>query len=153
MPIGSHSVVRIVEGLEGSVPMYTSLSPRFGFGAYKPWVMKPNGAIEMVVAPDALIIRTTAPLEHDEKDVRSVFTIKKGESVSFELTWHPSFVAAPPPLDIATALGGSEQESRAWLGRSKYNGAYADDVNASFVVLKAMTYLPSGGVIAAPTAG
>jgi GH15 family glucan-1,4-alpha-glucosidase len=153
MPIGSHTIVRIVEGLEGAVPMYMSLAPRFGFGAYKPWVMKPNGAIEMVVAPDALIVRTTTPLEHDEKDVRSVFTIKKGESATFELTWHPSFAEPPPPLDIATALGGCEQESRTWLGRSKYKGAYVDDVNASLTVLKAMTYLPSGGVIAAPTAG
>jgi GH15 family glucan-1,4-alpha-glucosidase len=153
MPHGSHSLVRIVEGLDGMVPLYLTLSPRFGFGAYSPWVTKPNGAIQMIVAPDALALRTSVPLDYGEKTIRGLFNVRRGDSVSFELTWHPSQEPAPRPLDVSHALEDTERESRAWAARNQYRGAYADAVNESLVFLKAMTYAPSGGVIAAPTAG
>src|SRR5208283_2146515 len=97
MPIepGRHSVVRIVEGLEGSVPVDVTLSVRFGYGAYSPWIIKPDEDIEMIAAPDAVVLRTGAPVDFDEKDVRGHMTVSKGERVAFELTWYPS--REPPP--------------------------------------------------------
>jgi GH15 family glucan-1,4-alpha-glucosidase len=153
MAHGSHSLIRILEGVEGEVPVYMFLKTRFGFGAYRPWVTNPDGRIELVVAPNALALRSTVPLEFDDKDVRATMTVKKGQSIAFELTWHPSQDLAPPPLDIAKALARVEHESKTWCEQSTYDGAYADAVNESLVILKAMTYAPSGGIVAAPTAG
>ncbi len=150
---GRHSLGRIVEGLEGSVPLNMILSVRFGYGAYRPWITKPGDDIELMTAPDALVLRTPATLEFDAKDVRSTFTVKKGEKVPFELTWHPSCEAAPPKLDLRAALAETEKTWTDWSGRSKYKGAYADAVNQSLVALKGMIYEPSGSIVAAPTAG
>jgi GH15 family glucan-1,4-alpha-glucosidase len=151
--IGQHSLVRIVEGLEGTVPLDFVLRARFGYGAYTPWITKPDGFIEMTTAPDALVLRTSAPLEFDEENVRGVVTATKGEKVSFELTWHPSFTPAPPPLDALGALAETERRSRQWAGRVGYKGRYADAMQRSLITLKGMIYAPSGGIVAAPTAG
>jgi GH15 family glucan-1,4-alpha-glucosidase len=153
MPVGKHALVRIVEGIEGEVPVYIDMKTRFGFGAYRPWVMKPDGAIEMVVAPDALALRTTAPLQHDDKDVRGLIKIQKGTTLTFELAWHPSQAAPPPPLDIPAELANTEKLAKDWLARSTYRGAYASVVNDSLTLLKGMTYIETGGIVAAPTAG
>jgi len=153
MPDNSHSLVRIVQGLEGEVAVYTTLKARFGFGAYVPWVTKPDQSVEMTVAPDALVLRTAAEVEFDDRNVSALFKVRKGETVTFELTWHPSQEAAPPPLDVTAALAASERETKEWIGRSTYHGAYEDVVNESLLILKAMTYAPSGGIVAAPTAG
>jgi GH15 family glucan-1,4-alpha-glucosidase len=154
MPIepGRHAVVRIVEGLEGTVPVDVMLSVRFGYGAYRPWIIKPDGDIDMVAAPDAVVLRTSASLDFDEKDVRGQITVAKGDRVSFELTWHPSREPPPAALDVGAALANTERFWKEWSGRSKYKGAYADAVNQSLVALKAMIYAPSGGIVAAPTA-
>jgi GH15 family glucan-1,4-alpha-glucosidase len=154
MPIepGRHAVVRIVEGLEGTVPVDVMLSVRFGYGAYRPWIVKPDEDIDMVAAPDAVVLRTGAALEFDEKDVRGQITVAKGDRVSFELTWHPSRETPPAALDVGAALANTERLWKEWSGRSKYKGAYADAVNQSLVALKGMIYAPSGGIVAAPTA-
>ncbi len=154
MPIepGRHAVVRIVEGLEGTVPVDVMLSVRFGYGAYRPWIIKPDGDIDMVAAPDAVVLRTAAALDFDEKDVRGQITVSKGDRVSFELTWHPSRETPPAAFDVGAALANTERLWKEWSGRSKYKGAYADAVNQSLVTLKAMIYAPSGGIVAAPTA-
>jgi GH15 family glucan-1,4-alpha-glucosidase len=153
MPVGYHALVRIVEGIEGEVPIFMTLTPRFGFGAYRPWVTKPDGYVAMTVAPDALVLRTNTSMQHDEANLRGLLTIRKGDAATFELTWHPSQLPPPPPIDVRLALATTEQEWRKWLGRSRYSGAYQDVVNESLLILKAMTYQPTGGVIAAPTAG
>jgi len=153
MPFGHHSVIRIVEGLEGTVPLNVLLTVRFGFGGYKPWVTKPDGDIEMTVAPDSLVLHTAAPLQFDEHDVRGVVTVQKGQRVSFELTWHSSHEPPPPPIDVDEALKRTEKLSLAWASRSKYRGRYGDAVNRSLATLKTMIYAPSGGIVAAPTAG
>jgi GH15 family glucan-1,4-alpha-glucosidase len=153
MPTKKHSVIRIVEGLEGSVMVNMTLSARFGYGAYTPWITKPDGDIEMTVAPDGLALHTNVPLQCDDKDVRALFRVHKGDRVIFDLTWHPSYEAPPPPLAPQLALAETESAWRAWSGRSTYKGAHADLVSRSLIVLKAMTYAPSGGIVAAPTAG
>jgi GH15 family glucan-1,4-alpha-glucosidase len=153
MAAGHDSLVRIVEGLGGEVPVYTSLSVRFGYGAYKPLITRRHGGIGMTVAPDSLELRTSAELTFDEKDVRGAFPVHKGQTVAFELAWHASHEEAPPPLDVRAALTRVERESREWIARSTFHGPYEDAVNASLLVLKGMTYAASGGIVAAPTAG
>jgi GH15 family glucan-1,4-alpha-glucosidase len=150
---GQHSLIRIVQGLDGIVPVHLDLAVRFGYGAYTPWITTSGGEINMITAPHAAVIRSTTPLAHDDTNVFCDLTVMKDERVSFELTWHPSSEPAPPLLDIADALASTEWRSKEWTGRSKYRGRYADIVNQSLLVLKGMIYHPTGGIVAAPTAG
>jgi GH15 family glucan-1,4-alpha-glucosidase len=147
-----HGVVRIVEGVEGAVPVTLSLAMRFGYGQYKPWITALNGDVELTTAPDSVVLRTPARLEFDDKDVWGTIQVKKGERVPFVLTWHPADEPAPPPLDARAALAETERRWTEWSGRSRYHGDHRDAVNQSLLVLKAMVYAPSGGIVAAPTA-
>ena len=104
-----HSVIRIVEGLEGTVPVTMDLVVRFGYGQNKPWITALNGEIELTTAPDAVVLRTPAHLQFDDKDVWGTVSVKKGERVPFVLTWHPADEPPPPPLDPRTALAETEQ--------------------------------------------
>jgi GH15 family glucan-1,4-alpha-glucosidase len=153
MPAEKSSVLRIVEGIEGEVSCSFDLRLRFGYGAYKPWVTKPDGEIELTVAPDSFVFRTNASVEYDEHDVRGALTLKKGERVTFELTWHPSRAAPPAPIDVVAALAHTEGRQKQYAASSKYQGRYKEVVDRSLLTLKAMIYLPSGGIVAAPTAG
>jgi GH15 family glucan-1,4-alpha-glucosidase len=151
---GRESMIRIVEGLTGEVGLFLNLVVRFGHGAYKPWVTTlDDGDIDMVTAPNAVIVRTPVALKHDDNDVFGSFSVKAGERVPFELTWHAAHQSPAAPLDALAMLAATEERSREWVGRSKYHGAHADLVNQSLLVLKGMIYEPTGGIIAAPTAG
>jgi GH15 family glucan-1,4-alpha-glucosidase len=159
MPLESKkngSVVRIVEGLEGSVPVFTNLRARFGYGGYRPWITNESGTFRMTVAPSSLVLHTPAPVQCDESAYAlwSLFTVKKGDRVPFELAHDPAHnVAFAPPLDAESELAETNRRSREWASRSKYQGPYADIVNRSLITLKGMIYAPSGGIVAAPTAG
>jgi GH15 family glucan-1,4-alpha-glucosidase len=155
MPFGDgrrHSVIRIVEGLDGEVPVTASFLARFGYGQYQPWIAALNGDIELTTAPDAVVLRTPARLQFDETDVWGAFTVKKGERIPFVLTWHPADEPAPPPFDAHAELAETERRWTEWSGRSRYHGDHEDAVNRSLIALKAMVYAPSGGIVAAPTA-
>jgi GH15 family glucan-1,4-alpha-glucosidase len=147
-----HSVIRIVEGLEGTVPVTVDLVVRFGYGQNKPWITALNGDIELMTAPDAVVVRTPAQLQFDDEDVWGTVSVKKGERLPFVLTWHPADQPSPPPLDPRATLADTEQLWTDWSQRSKYRGDYQDAVNRSLITLKAMVYAPSGGIVAAPTA-
>jgi len=147
-----HSVIRIVEGLEGTVLVTVDLVVRFGYGQNKPWITALNGDIELMTAPDALVLRTPAHLQFDDKDVWGTVSVKKGERLPFVLTWHPAEEPSPPPLDPRTTLADTDKLWTDWSQRSKYRGDYQDAVNRSLITLKAMVYAPSGGIVAAPTA-
>jgi GH15 family glucan-1,4-alpha-glucosidase len=155
MPIGDEgqtSVVRIVEGLEGAVPVGTSVRARFCYGQSKPWLRKCDGGIDLTVSPDSLLLRTPAQLALDAHDATAVFTVEKGDRVPFELTWHSAFRPPPPPLDIGLALAETERWWTQWSGRSTYRGVHRDAVSRSLITLIAMSYAPTGGIVAAPTA-
>jgi GH15 family glucan-1,4-alpha-glucosidase len=154
MPLGSdrRSLVRIVQGLHGSVPLDVRLVARFGYGAHRPWITCENGEVELTVAPDSLVLRSPALIEVLwEKDLCSRVDVRRGDRVPFELTWHTSNERPPPPLDTERALAQTEGQQKEWTGRSRYRGPYHDAVNRSLLVLKAMTYAPTGGIVAAPT--
>jgi GH15 family glucan-1,4-alpha-glucosidase len=154
MPLGPdrRSLVRIVEGLDGEVSLDAFLVVRFGFGAYRPWITRPDGEIDLTVAPDSLVFRSHTDVEVvDDRYLRTAFDLRRGERASFELTWHASSERAPAPLDALAALAETEQRAKDWASRSKYHGPYEDAVNRSLIVLKAMIYAPTGGIVAAPT--
>ena len=156
MPFGSRhgSLFRIVEGLEGSVPLFTMVRARFGYGGYRPWITRDNGVTRMTTAPHSLALHTPAACENDEHDVWSLFTVSKGERVPFELAYNPAHdVACGAGIDPEATLAETERNWKNWSGRSKYAGPYADVVNRSLITLKGMIYAPSGGIVAAPTAG
>jgi GH15 family glucan-1,4-alpha-glucosidase len=92
MPIqkGTNSLVRVIEGLDGSVPVDLSLRVRFGFGSYRPLITKADDAVDFVVAPDALTLRTPAPLDVDQHDPRATLRVDEGNVIPFELNWHAS---------------------------------------------------------------
>jgi GH15 family glucan-1,4-alpha-glucosidase len=156
MPIeaGQHAVIRIIEGLEGTVTLDVGLVARFGYGRSTPWIGRneADGAIELIVAPDGLTLRSPAKLGNGDHNVFGTVTVERGQRVPFVLSWHPAHQPPSPPLDADAALADTERRWKEWSGRSKYQGPYKDVVDRSLLTLKAMIYAPTGGIVAAPTA-
>jgi GH15 family glucan-1,4-alpha-glucosidase len=152
---GKHgSLFRIVEGLEGSVPVNMMLKVRFGYGGNRPWITRENNHIRMTTSPNSFALHTPAKLEADDKDIWGLLTVKKGDRIPFELAHNLAHKAqCAPALDPDATLAETEKSWKEWSGRSKYKGRYADVVNRSLITLKGMIYAPSGGIVAAPTAG
>jgi GH15 family glucan-1,4-alpha-glucosidase len=145
-------IVRIVEGLEGSVRMRTELVIRLDYGSVVPWVRRLDAESLLAVGgPDGLLLRTPVELRPDDKTHVAEFTVKAGERVPFVLTWFPSHEDLPKPVDAEQALDDTESYWREWLEACRYDGEYADAVHRSLIVLKALTYRPTGGIVAAPT--
>jgi GH15 family glucan-1,4-alpha-glucosidase len=144
-------VVRIVEGIEGSVPMRMDLTIRFDYGHLVPWVTRLDGRLQAVGGPDALTLAT--PVEHRGADLSTVaeFTVGKGDSVPFVLTWHPSHRPTPDEVDVEQAVEDTEKWWREWTDANTYDGDWEEAVDRSLITLKALTYAPTGGIVAAPT--
>jgi GH15 family glucan-1,4-alpha-glucosidase len=144
-------IVRIVEGLEGRVRMRTELVIRFDYGSIVPWVRSIDGDLFAIGGPDALCLRS--PIEVYGEDMTTVgeFTVDKGDRVPFVLTWFPSHETSPDPVDPERALRNTEQYWRDWAGTCKYESEWREAVVTSLRVLKALTYAPTGGIVAAPT--
>ncbi len=145
-------IVRIVEGLDGSVQMRTELVIRFDYGSTIPWVRRLEDATLLAVGgPDGLTLRTPVDLEPEEMTHTADFIVRAGDRVPFVLTWFPSHESLPKPVDAEAALADTEAFWRDWMSGCVYEGEHAGPVRTSLVVLKALTYLPTGGIIAAPT--
>jgi GH15 family glucan-1,4-alpha-glucosidase len=145
-------IVRIVEGLEGSVEMRGELVIRLDYGSVVPWVQRLDEETLLALGgPDGLLLRT--PVEHrpEEKTHVADFTVRAGERVPFVLTWFPSHEDPPKPVDAEQALVDTETYWRDWIGGCRYEGEYSEAVHTSLIVLKALTYKPTGGIVAAPT--
>ncbi|MBO0891622.1 MAG: glycoside hydrolase family 15 protein [Acidothermales bacterium] len=144
-------VVRIVEGVSGQVRMTSDLRMRFDYGRIVPWVRHLDGQTAGIAGPDSVWLRT--PVRSYGKDYRTMaeFTVAAGEKVPFVLTWHPSHEPAPMPVDAGVALEETEQFWRDWVSRCSYEGKYRDAVVRSLITLKALTYEPTGGIVAAST--
>ena len=155
MPIGvAHSaVVRIVRGLRGRVPMRMELTLRFDYGAIVPWVSKlqEGGGILAVAGPDMTVLR--APVELVGRDMRTTaeFDVSEGESVPFVLSYAASHEATPVALDAEAELTRTESYWTEWSGRCAHDGPHGAAVTRSLITLKALTYAPTGGIVAAPT--
>lgn len=149
---GPH-LIRLVQGLAGTVEMRMLLTLRFDYGAIVPWVHRlPDGSgISATAGPDTIALRTSAPIHGQGLTTVATFPVVAGQTVPFALSWGPSHLAAPAPLDLDTALIDTEAHWTAWSQRCAYGGDHAADVRRSLLVLKALTYEPTGGIVAAPT--
>ena len=154
MPLrGTNSdVVRIVTGCRGRVRMRSDLVLRFGYGASVPWVTRlADGTLRAIAGPDMVLLRSSVP--HHGEGLTSVaeFEIAEGETVSFELTYGASHQPPPPSIDALRALAETERFWREWAARCAYQGPWRDAVVRSLITLKALTYRPTGGIVAAAT--
>ncbi|GAA4067740.1 glycoside hydrolase family 15 protein [Actinomadura miaoliensis] len=144
-------VVRVVEGLSGTVRMRFDLRLRFEYGRRVPWVHRAGGRLAGVAGPDAMWLSSPVPVEDRGHGHMADFTVEAGEKVPFVLTWHASHLPAPRPVDALRVLRDTEDEWRKWTGSLSYDGTYRDAVVRSLITLKALTYAPTGGLVAAPT--
>jgi GH15 family glucan-1,4-alpha-glucosidase len=153
MPPRQHDpdVARVVEGVRGRVPMRMELVIRFDYGSIVPWVRRVDGALHAIAGPDSVWLRT--PVETRGENLRTVaeFTVNEGDRVPFLLTWHASHKQAPRPLDAIRAIDETEAWWSDWASRITYEGAWRDAVIRSLLTLKALTFRPTGGIVAAPT--
>ena len=145
-------IVRIVRGLRGAVPMRMDLSVRFDYGHIVPWITRYNHAIRAIAGPDALELKTPVPMHIRNLAAVSEFTIESGQTIPFSLTWYPSHEASPSEDDSAELLRETEAWWLEWSSRCTLVGPWRDLALRSLITLKALTYGPTGGIVAAPTA-
>lgn len=154
MPLrdGSNDLIRLVVGRKGSVDFSTDFVVRFDYGRTVPWVTRADdGTITAVAGPDRLILSTPVALEGEDLHTAGAFTVQAGEQVPFVLTYGPSTAPRPVQPDVETALANTESFWRDFASRCPPVGAYTDTVKRSLITLKALTYMPTGGIVAAAT--
>ncbi|MFG2587053.1 glycoside hydrolase family 15 protein [Streptomyces sp. NPDC048438] len=146
-------VMRIVEGVSGSVDMSSVLRLRFDFGSVVPWMRRSQGHRVAVAGPDSIWLRSEPPVKTwgQQFSTCSSFTVAEGETVAFVLTWHPSHSPRPKLIDPHKALKHTLTDWAKWAARCTYHGKHRDAVLRSLITLKALTYAPTGGIVAALT--
>jgi len=145
-------LVRIVVGRRGRVPIRMELVLRFNYGASVPWVSRlPDGALRAIAGPDMVLLRTSAPLKGEGFTTVSHFTVGAGETIPFVLSYGSSYSPIEPPGDVTEMLEHTESFWQKWADRCSYSGEWSDAVTRSLITLKALTYAPTGGIVAAPT--
>ena len=151
-PRGAHSrVIRRVRGLRGKVDMAMTLTIRFDYGRTTPWVTTRKGELRAVAGPDMLVLHTDVKLRGEALTTVSEFTVRKGAVVDLSLTYASSIGEMPKPPDVDEALKHTVTFWTEWMQQSSYRGRYQEVVDRSLLTLKALTYKPSGGIVAAPT--
>ncbi|MGW7468187.1 glycoside hydrolase family 15 protein [Streptomyces xantholiticus] len=146
-------VVRIIEGLSGTVDMRSTLRLRFDYGSVVPWVRRADGHRIAIAGPDSVWLRSEPPVKTwgQHFSTCSSFTVGEGDKVAFVLTWHPSHKPRPDLVDPYESLEHCLQDWETWSSKCRYQGPYRDAVLRSLITLKALTYAPTGGIVAAPT--
>ncbi|MFD9814977.1 glycoside hydrolase family 15 protein [Streptomyces sp. NPDC059080] len=148
---GAPQLVRIVEGVSGTVPVRSELRMRFAYGWVVPWVHKVDGRTVAVAGPDSVWLDTTAQTYGEELTTYSDFTVAPGERVAFTISWQPSHHQPPAVAEPENSLTTTEEFWHEWVEHCTYHGPYRDAVVRSLITLKALTYAPTGGIVAAPT--
>jgi GH15 family glucan-1,4-alpha-glucosidase len=154
MPLSGHhsTIVRLVTGTRGKVKMGTELILRFGYGAIVPWVTRlEDGALRAIAGPDMMILRTPVQLRGVDMTTVGEFTIHKDDTIPFILHYYRSYRPVHTPLDPAAALSDTERFWREWSAKCRPAGPWTEAVVRSMITLKALTYAPTGGMVAAPT--
>jgi GH15 family glucan-1,4-alpha-glucosidase len=144
-------VVRMVMGKRGQVRMRLQLIIRFDYGSIVPWVRRWENGIRAIAGPDMLVLQTPVKVRGEGLTTVAEFDVSPGEKVPFVLLWHPSHEPTPeiePPEDIIAHTQAWWEE---WSNRCTYQGPWRDAVLRSLITLKALTYAPTGGIVAAPT--
>lgn len=148
---GAPQLVRIVEGVSGRVPMRSALRMRFSYGWVVPWVHKIDGRTVAVAGPDSVWLDTETDTYGKDLTTYSDFTVAPGDRIAFTISWQPSHKEPPALPDPEGALEATEVFWREWVEHCTYHGPYRDAVVRSLITLKALTYAPTGGIVAAPT--
>jgi GH15 family glucan-1,4-alpha-glucosidase len=153
MPLSNNrwDVLRIVEGLGGRVAMRMELVIRFDYGSIVPWVQHSDGVLLATAGPDTLELHTDVPVHGENMKTVAEFYVSKGERTHFMLNYRTSHEATHEPIDPEPTLTATENEWRKWSERCTYRGRWHDAVVRSLITLKALTYQPTGGIVAAPT--
>ncbi|GAA1601147.1 glycoside hydrolase family 15 protein [Catellatospora bangladeshensis] len=144
-------VVRIVEGVSGRVPMRMDLRLRFDYGHVVPWVRRVDADLVAIAGPDAVWLRTPVALHGENLATVADFSVGAGFHVPFVLTWRESHLPTPHPVDPIVALEGTVSYWQEWIAACTYDGPWRDAVVRSLLTLKALTYGPTGGIVAAAT--
>ena len=149
---GFSDIVRLVRGLRGRVSMQTEFILRFDYGSVVPWVERlAEGGICAIAGPERVVLRTTAPLRGEDMKTVGEFEISAGETIPFVMSYGPSHLPRPHPVDAEQALHRVETFWRRWSSRCSPAGAWTDAAKSSLVLLKGLTFTATGGIVAAPT--
>jgi GH15 family glucan-1,4-alpha-glucosidase len=153
MEAGGSSIVRIVRGLRGHVPLRFELALRFEYGEIVPWVtrLRTGFGVRAIAGPSLVVLHSTVPLEGRDLTTRAEFSVDAGEEAYFILAYGPSHLPAPAVPDPEEALNATEAFWTDWCERGTYQGEWRAPVQRSLLTLKALTYAPTGGIVAAPT--
>jgi GH15 family glucan-1,4-alpha-glucosidase len=154
MPVADHhsALVRLVTGLKGRVEFETDLAIRFDYGITVPWVEREDEeTIRAVAGPHALALRTPAAIEGRDMRTSGKFCVAEGETVPFTLTYWQSHLPMPFPIGVEAALEETEKFWRGWSGKALLDKRTQKPVMRSLITLKALSYRPTGGIVAAPT--
>ena len=154
MPIrgAASDLIRIVIGRRGRVEMMTELVLRFDYGTAVPWVTRIDGRrVRAVSGPDMVVLTSDVAMRGENMRTVGDFAIGAGEVATFVLAYGPSHLADPPSVDAHAALAETEEFWRAWTRPCSYRGPAQEAITRSLVTLKALTYAPTGGLVAAPT--
>ncbi len=144
-------IVRIVEGIDGEVAMTSELIIRFDYGHIVPWVHRIDHSLLAVAGPDAICLRTPIETHGESMTTVSNFTVRKGERIPFVLTWFESHRDLPDEVDPEEALTETEEFWEEWDDQIRTFPVWDAEIRHSLFVLKALTYAPTGGIVAAPT--
>jgi GH15 family glucan-1,4-alpha-glucosidase len=154
MPPGGHhsNIIRLVVGTRGRLPMKTELVLRFGYGAIVPWVTQlEDGTLRAIAGPDMVTLRTPVELRGADMTTVGEFAVNKDDAIPFVLSYLPSHLPLEAPFDPTVALHDTETFWRDWSAKCRPAGLWSDAVLRSMITLKALTYAPTGGIVAAPT--
>ena len=149
--VGAPRMVRLVEGVSGRVPMRSALRMRFAYGGVVPWVPRSGDRTVAVAGPDSVWLDTEVETYGKDLTTYADFTVAQGERLAFTITWQPSHLEPPAAPEPETALTETEEFWREWVSHCTYHGPYREAVVRSLITLKALTYAPTGGIVAAPT--
>ena len=144
-------IARVVEGVTGRVDMEMELIPRFDYGHLIPSVRRVDGSVFAVAGPDAIRLHAPVQFKLNGQSASAAFTVGAGERVPFHLAWHPSHEDPPPGGDPIEMVSSTEAWWDAWASQCQYDGPFREDALRSLITLKALTYQPTGAIVAAPT--
>lgn len=148
---GAPQLIRIVEGVTGRVPMRSALRMRFSYGRVVPWVHKHEGRTVAVAGPDSVWFDTACETYGKALTTYADFTVAPGDRIAFTISWEPSHKRPPALPEPEQALEATEEFWHDWVEQCTYHGPYREAVVRSLITLKALTYAPTGGIVAAPT--
>jgi GH15 family glucan-1,4-alpha-glucosidase len=145
-------LIRIAVGLDGEVAMRSALRLRFDYGREVPWIRRLDGEVHAIAGPNLVRLVSPAPLRAERWETLADFTVRKGDRVSFVMSWAPSHEPKMPYADAEQALSATADFWAEWSSAAAYQGGpYSDAVDRSLITLKALTYQPTGGIVAAAT--